>query len=82
MLLAGLRATRGDDVYGECGDTAALEARVARLAGKEAGLFLVSGTMSNREDSFVGARNGGQLMFRCGGRRRDRDPDAYDPAAA
>ncbi len=48
MLLAGLQASRGDDVYREDEVTAALEARVARLAGKEAGLFLVSGTMSNR----------------------------------
>jgi threonine aldolase len=49
MLLAGLSASRGDDVYREDTATAALESRVARLAGKEAGLFLVSGTMSNRE---------------------------------
>jgi threonine aldolase len=49
MLLAGLSASRGDDVYREDIATAALESRVALLAGKEAGLFLVSGTMSNRE---------------------------------
>jgi hypothetical protein len=42
-------ASRGDDVYHEDSETAALEARVAKLTGKEAALFVVSGTMSNRE---------------------------------
>lgn len=49
MLLAGLTASRGDDVYRDDEDTIALEQRVARLAGKEEGLFIVSGTQSNRE---------------------------------
>lgn len=40
-------------VYHECATTAALEARVAKLCGKEAGLFVVSGTMSNRECSLL-----------------------------
>ncbi|CED84020.1 threonine aldolase [Phaffia rhodozyma] len=48
MLQVGMQATRGDDVYNECATTAALEARVAKLCGKEAGLFVVSGTMSNQ----------------------------------
>lgn len=48
MIVAGLSASRGDDVYRDDPTTAALEARVARLAGKEEGLFLVSGTMSNQ----------------------------------
>jgi threonine aldolase len=40
-------ATLGDDVYNEpC--TKALEAHVAQLTGKEAALFLPSGTMSNQ----------------------------------
>lgn len=81
MLLAGLQATRGDDVYGECADTAALEARVARLAGKEAGLFLVSGTMSNRTRLFilVGATS---ADFAWGRVIRNSNQNAYDPAAA
>ncbi|ORX34285.1 pyridoxal phosphate-dependent transferase [Kockovaella imperatae] len=48
QLLASLRASRGDDLYSEDEDTAALEARVARLTGKEAALFGVSGTMTNQ----------------------------------
>jgi threonine aldolase len=46
--MAGLRASRGDDVELEDPDTAAFEARVARLAGKEAGLLCASATGSNQ----------------------------------
>ncbi|KLT44734.1 hypothetical protein CC85DRAFT_270740 [Cutaneotrichosporon oleaginosum] len=48
QLLAGLRASRGDDVELEDPDTAAFEARVAALAGKEAGLLCASATGSNQ----------------------------------
>lgn len=48
QLLIALQASRGDDVYCEDEDTTALEARVARLTGKEAAMFAVSGTMTNR----------------------------------
>jgi threonine aldolase len=40
-------ASLGDDVYYDP-STDALEAHVAQLTGKEAGLFLPSGTMSNQ----------------------------------
>jgi threonine aldolase len=40
-------ASLGDDVYFEP-STNALEAHVAQLTGKEAGLFLPSGAMSNQ----------------------------------
>lgn len=49
MLVAGIKASRGDDVYRDDPATIELENRIANLTGKEAGLFLVSGTMSNRE---------------------------------
>ncbi|KAK9462077.1 pyridoxal phosphate-dependent transferase [Lipomyces oligophaga] len=48
MLQAMLTATHGDDVYKEDKTTNALQDRVARMAGKEAGLFVVSGTMGNQ----------------------------------
>ncbi|GMK58636.1 hypothetical protein CspeluHIS016_0600780 [Cutaneotrichosporon spelunceum] len=48
QLRASQTATRGDDVYREDGDVAALEARLAALAGKEACLFAASGTMTNQ----------------------------------
>lgn len=49
QLLSGLQASRGDDVYGEDPTTTALEERIARMAGKEAALFVSSGTMGNRQ---------------------------------
>jgi threonine aldolase len=42
------RPRSGDDVYGEDPTVARLEAVVAALAGKEAGLFVPSGTMGNQ----------------------------------
>lgn len=48
MVEAALSASVGDAVYGEDVDTAKLEQYVAKLAGKEAGLFCVSGTLSNQ----------------------------------
>jgi threonine aldolase len=48
QILSGLLATRGDDVYHEDATTAALEARIAAMAGKEAALLGVSGTMTNQ----------------------------------
>ncbi|GMK55667.1 hypothetical protein CspeluHIS016_0207230 [Cutaneotrichosporon spelunceum] len=48
QLLRALTASRGDDVYEEDEDTAALEARIARLCGKEACLFGASGTLTNQ----------------------------------
>lgn len=47
MLAYASLATLGDDVYFEP-STAALEAHVAKLTGKEAGLFVPSGTASNQ----------------------------------
>lgn len=41
-------ASWGDSVYDEDAATAELEAKVARLTGKPAGLFCVSGTLSNQ----------------------------------
>ena len=47
MRQAMLHADVGDDVYGEDPGVNALEAHGARLLGKEAALFVPSGTMSN-----------------------------------
>ena len=48
-MLEGIRtATLLDDVTEEDATTASLEAHVAALAGKEAGLFVLSGTMGNQ----------------------------------
>jgi len=47
MLRAMMAAEVGDDVYGEDPCVNRLEATVARLLGKEAALFVPSGTMAN-----------------------------------
>ena len=48
MLLYATAASLGDDVYGEEATTNALEVHMAKLTGKEAALFLSSGTQSNQ----------------------------------
>ncbi len=48
MRAAMASAEVGDDVYGEDPTVARLEARVAELLGKEAALFVPSGTMGNQ----------------------------------
>ncbi len=48
MLGAIQTTTLLDDVLGEDQTTTDLEAHVAALAGKEAGLFVLSGTMGNQ----------------------------------
>lgn len=48
MIQAAMTATIGDAVYGEDQDTVLLEKTVAKMAGMEAGLFCVSGTLSNQ----------------------------------
>lgn len=48
MLAAVQSCTLLDDVFQEDPTTLDLEAHVAKLAGKEAGLFVLSGTMGNQ----------------------------------
>lgn len=48
MVAALASASLGDSVYGEDANTTALEDKVAALAGKEAGLYCVSGTLLNQ----------------------------------
>lgn len=78
---AGMRAAMadaevGDDVYGEDPTVAALEARVAELTGKAAGLFMPSGTQSNlialmshceRGDEFIAGQNAHCYKYEAGG---------------
>jgi threonine aldolase len=47
MREAMLTAATGDDVYGEDPTVNALQARLVEMAGKQAGLFMPSGTQSN-----------------------------------
>lgn len=47
MKEAMLNAEIGDDVYGEDPTVRKLEVKTAKMLGKEAGLFVPSGTMGN-----------------------------------
>jgi threonine aldolase len=61
MRRAMADAPVGDDVYGEDPTVRALEERVASLLGKEAALFVPSGTMANQLAIGVHARPGDEL---------------------
>ncbi len=52
----------GDDVYGEDPTVKDLETRTAKLLGKEAALFVPSGTMANQIGIGVHARPGDELI--------------------
>jgi threonine aldolase len=62
MRQAMASAEVGDDVYGEDPTVNALEARVADLLGKEAALFVASGTMANQLALGVLARPGEEVI--------------------
>jgi threonine aldolase len=62
MLEAMARAPLGDDVFGEDPTCVALEARAAEISGKEAALFVPSGTMGNLIAVMAQAGPGDELI--------------------
>ena len=62
MRAAMFAAAVGDDVFGEDPSINALEARVAGLLGKEAALFVPSGTMANQLAIRVQTEPGDELL--------------------
>lgn len=62
MREAMARAEVGDDVYGEDPTTRKLEERVAELVGKEAALFVPSGTMANQIALLLHTRRGDAVI--------------------
>jgi threonine aldolase len=62
MREAIARAEVGDDVFGEDPTVKELEERVAALLGKEAGLFVASGTMANQVSLGTLARPGEEVL--------------------
>ena len=92
MRRAMADAELGDDVFGDDPTVIALEERAAELLGKEAGLFVASGTMGNlvAQMAHLGARPGDDRRPRAphrhrrGGRsrghRRHQHPGARGPA--
>jgi len=76
MRQAMANALVGDDVYGEDPTINTLEAKSARLMGKEAALFVTSGTMGNllavlvacgRGDEVIMGRQGHTFLHEAGG---------------
>jgi threonine aldolase len=63
MREAMVSAEVGDDVYGEDPTVTALEEEVAALLGKEAALFVPSGTMSNQIALLVQTRPGDEVIL-------------------
>jgi threonine aldolase len=63
MLEAMVRAEVGDDVFGDDPTVLALESRVATLAGKEAALFVPSGTMGNQLAVMAQTRPGDEVLL-------------------
>jgi threonine aldolase len=66
MREAMARAEVGDDVYGEDPTVRRLQERVAELYGKEAGLFVPSGTMANQIALWLHARPGDEVIVGAG----------------
>jgi len=62
MRRAMAEAEVGDDVYGEDPTVNRLEARAAEIFGKEAGLFVPSGTMGNTIGVKVNTRHGQEVI--------------------
>lgn len=62
MRRAMAEAEVGDDVYGEDPSAARLEARVAELLGREAALFVPSGTMANQIALLLHCRRGDAVI--------------------
>ena len=62
MRQAMATARVGDDVYGEDETVRALETRVAQLLGKDAGLFVPSGTQSNLIAMLTHVPRGGEVI--------------------
>ncbi|HEX5501966.1 MAG TPA: low-specificity L-threonine aldolase [Thermomicrobiales bacterium] len=64
MLTAIAAAPLGDDVYGEDPTVRALEERAAELLGKEAAVYVTSGTMGNLLATMTHTRPGDEII--CG----------------
>lgn len=62
MLDAMASAEVGDDVYGEDPTVNALEARACELTGKQAALFVSSGTMGNLVSVMAHVPRGGEMI--------------------
>jgi threonine aldolase len=67
MRRAMAEAELGDDVFGDDPTVIALEERAAEITGKEAGLFVASGTMGNLVSEMAHVPRGGEIICGEGG---------------
>jgi len=67
MRKAMFEAVVGDDVYGEDPTINALQEKAARLLGKEAALFVASGTMGNQLSIKAHTQPGDEVIIAAGG---------------
>src|SRR5689334_6059487 len=63
MLHAMAEASLGDDVFGDDPTVQLLETKAAEMLGKEAGLFVPSGTMGNNIAINVHTRPGDEVLM-------------------
>jgi threonine aldolase len=66
MRRAMAQAEVGDDVFGDDPTVIALEERAAELTGKEAALFVASGTMGNLVSHMAHVARGGEIVASVG----------------
>ena len=66
MRRAMADAAVGDDVFEDDPTVIKLEERAAGITGKEAGLFVASGTMGNLVSHMVHVRRGGEIIAGAG----------------
>src|SRR6266576_3731960 len=62
MRRAMAQAELGDDVFGDDPTVIALEERAAEITGKEAALFVASGTMGNLVSLMAQVPRGGEII--------------------
>src|SRR3954453_6698494 len=67
MRRAMADAELGDDVWGDDPTVIALEERAAEITGKEAALFVASGTMGNLVSEMAQVPRGGEIILGNGG---------------
>ena len=67
MRQAMFEAAVGDDVFGEDPTINALQEKVAHLLGKEAAIFVASGTMGNQLSIKAQTQPGDEVMIEAGG---------------
>ncbi|HYB19503.1 MAG TPA: GntG family PLP-dependent aldolase [Thermodesulfobacteriota bacterium] len=67
MRKAMFEAAVGDDVFGEDPTINALQEKVAHLLGKEAAIFVASGTMGNQLSIKAQTQPGDEVMIEAGG---------------